>query len=568
MSQNDAVLVEAMLKEKYKDYPVSNRESEVFEIFACEQAISMGELSFEEIENGVIGGGKDGGIDGIFVFLNGYLINSEDLDYLNPTSEPKILLWLVQAKAERSFGEHAIDRVSTSTQRLLDMEYSEEDALEVYSEELVSRFMTFRQAILKLIKVHPQIEIRFSYVTKGETSAINKRVSLKAKELESAFKEKFTDVTAVVEFLGASELWKRSSTNKKYTLELPYQECIVHETGYIALVHLSDFINFISADDGSLASHIFDWNVRDYEGGVEVNKEIKATLVDADSPEFWWLNNGITVICSKASSVGKKLSLNDVQIVNGLQTSHAIHEILSESKGVPNREKLVNRHIQMKIVETADDIEVRDKVIRATNRQTKVPDASLYATDDLQRKIETYFGQHGWFYDRRKNFHRNQGRPNSRIVSITFLAQSLQAMGFCRPDDARARPSSLIKNKDKYNKLFSPETPLEVYLWLAQQQKIVDNFVGERCSRPEGNNLKFYLSMLGVVTMNEARIYNPRQLRETASDQIFATEDQLEPLLAMLRNEIHDFSYRENMEISKTAKGSDFLSHLLEKLRY
>jgi hypothetical protein len=52
--------------------------------------------------------------------------------------------------------------------------------------------------------------------------------------------------------------------------------------------------------------------VRDYEGAIEVNREIVASLADSGAPEFWWLNNGVTVICSKASSTGKTFSLDDV----------------------------------------------------------------------------------------------------------------------------------------------------------------------------------------------------------------------------------------------------------------
>ena len=56
------------------------------------------------------------------------------------------------------------------------------------------------------------------------------------------------------------------------------------------------------------------------------------------------------------------------------------------------------------------DAPTRDQVIRATNRQTAVSDASLRATDDVQRQIENYFLTKGWYYDRRKNFYKNEGK--------------------------------------------------------------------------------------------------------------------------------------------------------------
>jgi hypothetical protein len=43
---------------------------------------------------------------------------------------------------------------------------------------------------------------------------------------------------------------------------------------------------------------------------------------------FGWLSNGVTIICSRTSIVGKTYVLDDVQIVNGWQTSHSIYRVL------------------------------------------------------------------------------------------------------------------------------------------------------------------------------------------------------------------------------------------------
>ena len=82
-------------------------------------------------------------------------------------------------------------------------------------------------------------------------------------------------------------------------------------------------------------------------------------------------------------------------------------------------------------------------MIRATNSQTKVPDASLPATEAIHRQIEAHFKAHGWFYDRRKNFYKNTGKPGDRIISIGGLGQAGTAIGLSRPNDARARPTTL-----------------------------------------------------------------------------------------------------------------------------
>ncbi|MGV7710887.1 AIPR family protein, partial [Mycobacterium kansasii] len=89
---------------------------------------------------------------------------------------------------------------------------------------------------------------------------------------------------------------------------------------------------------------------------------------------------------------------DDVQVVNGLQTSHTVFEVL---QGAAEDHPALDRSVLVRILVT-DDASTRDRVIRATNRQTSVPAASLRATDEIQRDIEAFFHPHGWFYDRRK----------------------------------------------------------------------------------------------------------------------------------------------------------------------
>jgi len=241
----------------------------------------------------------------------------------------------------------------------------------------------------------------------------------------------------------------------------------------VALVTLRDYLHFLTDDSGRLRKHIFDWNVRDYQGGVEVNKEIEQSLADPDAAEFWWLNNGVTIICSQTSIVGKTYSLEDVQIVNGLQTSHTLFRTLTDRE---EDDPVFTRSVLVRILVT-DDPKTRDAVIRATNRQTSVPAASLRATDEIQRAIEAYFLGKQWYYDRRKNYYRNIGKNPDRIVGIPLLAQAVMAMGLSQPNNSRARPSSLLKRDEDYSRIFSHDVALPTYLWLAEAQKTIDAFL-------------------------------------------------------------------------------------------
>ena len=142
--------------------------------------------------------------------------------------------------------------------------------------------------------------------------------------------------------------------------------------------------------------------------------------------------------------------------------------------------------------------ESRDRIIKATNSQTAIPPASLRATDRIHRDIEQYMKPFGLFYDRRKNYYKNEGKPIGQIVSIPQMAQAVMAIVLQRPDSARARPSSLIKRDDEYQRLFSATYPIEVYRASAQIIKQLEAFLAQHAdniSFADRNNLRFYIAM-------------------------------------------------------------------------
>jgi len=138
-------------------------------------------------------------------------------------------------------------------------------------------------------------------------------------------------------------------------------------------------------------------NVRDSLGLNSVNEDILSTLRYPGPSDFLVMNNGITILGTRASVTGKVLSIDDVQIVNGLQTTETVARYFREGGDDENRSVLVK-------VVVSQDASVRDEIIKATNNQTSIEHASLRATDKLQRDIEDIFEQHGGglHYERRR----------------------------------------------------------------------------------------------------------------------------------------------------------------------
>ena len=221
----------------------------------------------------------------------------------------------------------------------------------------------------------------------------------------------------------------------------------------------------------------------------------------------------------------------------------------------------------VRIIVTADAA-TRDQVIRATNRQTAITDASLRATDEVQRNIENYFLTHGWYYDRRKGYYKNDGKDPSKIVSIQFVGASITAMGLARPDKARGKPSSLLKNDEDYKLVFDSSIDLEIYLWAARLQRQVDNFLLSEAAEAnvsQKSNLKFHLSMLIVEQLNRGPVRRPQQLRPLALGNAKVDDLEIKEIFGHLKEWSATYLAREGVILERATKAQRFSDYLLSR---
>ena len=148
-----------------------------------------------------------------------------------------------------------------------------------------------------------------------------------------------------------------------------------------------------------------------------------------------------------------------------------------------------------------EDPTSRDRVIKATNSQTSIPPASLKSTDKIHRDIEEYLKRMGLYYDRRKNFYKNEGLPVDKIVAIPYLAQAVMSIALKRPDNARSRPSSLLKKDDDYRQIFDPNRPLALCHRCALLMKKVEAYLRteQGLSATDKGNVRFHVAMTVVA---------------------------------------------------------------------
>lgn len=556
MGCNDKIILDQVLQQQQQNIAPSLEPSKYFEIFTAEQILKDYDLSYDEITSGIVANGGDGGIDAFYVFINGELLQ-EDSNFSDLKKNIVIDVVMIQSKISPGFSENPLDRFAGATEELFDLSKSLTRLNPVYNKSLLKGVSLFIETYQKLASRFPKLRLAYYYATKGSDVHVN--VKRKVSKVESTVRRHFSAAEFSFDFIGAAELLALARRTPTTSYELRLSENPISATGdvaFICLVSLADYNKFISDTQNHLIRHIFEANVRDYQGKTQVNEQIQSSLQERGVEDFWWLNNGITVLASQATQSGKAITVENPEIVNGLQTSTEIHNYYTDCNTENEKRNLLVRVIVPKAPES------RDRIIKATNSQTAIPPASLRATDPIHRNIEEYLKPFGFYYDRRKNFYKNEGKPIDRIVSIPQLAQALMAIVLKRPDTARARPSSLIKRDDDYQKLFNSQYPIEIYRVCVSMLEATEEFLGKHPDNlipADKNNLRFYVAMAASQLLLQQ--FNPPVVKIASLSNTAITNEHLADAYTIVNSR-----YSLLGRTDQVAKGPELLDKVNEEL--
>ncbi|MDX2069791.1 MAG: AIPR family protein [Haliscomenobacter sp.] len=440
MAKNDKILIDGIIDEKVELKIPSDKRDEVFEYFVFEQLLKDYDLSKDEILFGSVDGRNDGGIDGFFIFVNGHLLTGTE-KFVWPKSGSVLELWIITCKHHDTFKQAPLDNLVASISELFDFGIENEHLQGDYSEELLLQRNNFKLAYRKASSKLTSFKLNFYYASRGNTEELGESIISRANQLEKLAIDCFGNCVTNFFFYGSTELIDLFRKKPNFTLELPFSDYLSSGETYILLAKLKDYYHFIS-DQNKLRRYLFDSNVRDFMGLNRVNEDIRNTLENENSPDFWWLNNGVTILATNAVIVGKSIQIQDIQIVNGLQTSESIFRYFGLGAKDSN-----NRSVLVKVI-VSNNTANRDEIIRATNNQTTVELSALHATDKIQRDIEDALKLNDFFYERRTNYYKNQGITPDKILTPLYLASGFVNLILKSPEQATNLKARFMRNED------------------------------------------------------------------------------------------------------------------------
>jgi hypothetical protein len=119
MGQNEVIALEAHFdKWKTTRFSSAKKNFNAFEYYSIEQFLRPYGLSDSQLQSGLIGASKDGGVDALYMLVNGELVDAET--ELDPKEPNKVNLIIFQSREGSGFSPVAIDKLYWFTDDLLD----------------------------------------------------------------------------------------------------------------------------------------------------------------------------------------------------------------------------------------------------------------------------------------------------------------------------------------------------------------------------------------------------------------------------------------------------------------
>jgi hypothetical protein len=353
-------------------------------------------------------------------------------------------VYLLQSKYTDSFSSNVLIQLANGLKWVFQRPRKELDSLS----NIALRDQIIEYRALQSSIGPSNIRVHVSFVTIGETSTISDEFKQELRAIREAYvTDTFEEFS--IEPIGVDELTQLSKLQERQTRRVDADLRIKYDAnnpslikyyaqdlqGLVCSIPASEIARLVNENpDGA----VFDLNIRRFLGRRgAVNRDIQATASNTKSSyEFWFLNNGITIVCDKFDPVtdpdNAHIKLRNLQIVNGCQTATTIALAQKEGKLAPDV-RILTRFYQ------TQDPSLVDKIVLTTNNQNQISSRDLRANDPVQIDMEAAFAIYGYKYERKPRQFDDSKIDPVRLFTNEYVAQAYLATVLKTPSDARAR---------------------------------------------------------------------------------------------------------------------------------
>lgn len=272
---------------------------------------------------------------------------------------------------------------------------------------------------------------------------------------------------------------------------------------FYGLVKASELASLYQKHNKSL----FEQNIRYYLGTQDVNLAIAETVKEQPS-ELFYLNNGLTITCTKISlpsghnQESTKFTLEGFSIVNGAQTVGSIASVFNANSSISTDAKLLVTIIE---VGTKSD-KIGVEITKARNTQNTVRDIYFAALDPNQERLRQECMVSNIVY---------QYRPSADNHDAITIEQAAIALACFSGNTeiivaAKREISQLYKREYHYSTLFSEQLSGIILCRYVRIFQYLDQiFTNSQKAETENRRKKFYQHGRFFILDILSRCYKP-----------------------------------------------------------
>ena len=231
-------------------------------------------------------------------------------------------------------------------------------------------------------------------------------------------------------------------------------------------------------------------NIRIDQRGTPTNRSIEATCTGPEARNFLHFNNGVTLLCSRASydPFNTTITVYRAQVINGGQTIRALWRV--HQRGALDRSVLV----AARAITFGGDNEFANNVAVSQNNQNRVRTGFLRANDPRVVQLGHALEAQGYYLERREGEVRNltdtekasirgrigQKSLQGRTIKLKAGAQAYTATFYQQPELAKKNPGKIFLSTSdggQFERIFSTDMTAERVIVAYNIKVVVDEFV-------------------------------------------------------------------------------------------
>jgi hypothetical protein len=419
--------------------PARNNDKNISRAFSAFALRHLTEISIKDACAAVIDDFDDFGVDAI---------------YYHPGNET---IYLVQSKlkASEQFSQTEALAFSQGVRRLLSQE-----GLDGFN----ANFQNRKQAIVDALDNCSHIQLVIAHTGSG----INNHAKIALDDLLRDEKDGDQRLSAIIIDFDFNKVV--AGLRNSHAYKAIKETLVIHKYGAVAdpkpthfgRMKLKELVDLHKKHGNAL----YEKNIRTFLGHkTEVNASIQKTL--AEKPDhFFYLNNGITILCrriepkSNKSTGGKRVEVTGLSVINGAQTISSSAQFLADTPGA----NIDSAFVSVTLIQADANDAFGKEVTRARNHQNPVLLANFVALEDEQERLRCELAHLGIQYSYKAEY-------NDGVITPTKIKadEAVHALALFHPDPRyvlwlKNEPSSLLDtSSSRYKDLITGKTtPFQV----------------------------------------------------------------------------------------------------------